>query len=120
MKAPYGVFNKSRRSNMILDILLMVRAASVNWAINEVEKQEASRAAAVRGTGPAGVRTSPVSAEARALSAKKHLTTVMKIDNKQALDTLELNNEDDLRRLAAEQRDRVQQRRAKPAPGLPR
>lgn len=77
------------------DLGLMVRAASVNWAINEVEKQEASRAAAVRETDRLEFDFVTLKRDLE----REHLTTVMKIDNKQALDTLELNNEDDLRRL---------------------
>jgi hypothetical protein len=77
------------------DLGLMVRAASVNWAINEVEKQEAARAAAVRETDRLEFDFVTLKRDLE----REHLTTVMKIDNKQALDTLELNNEDDLRRL---------------------
>ena len=77
------------------DLGLMVRAASVNWAINEVEKQEASRAAAVREADRLEFDFVTLKRDLE----REHLTTVMKIDNKQALDTLELNNEDDLRRL---------------------
>ena len=77
------------------DLGLMVRAASVNWAINEVEKQEASRAAAVRETDRLEFDFVTLKRDLE----REHLTTVMKIGNKQALDTLELNNEDDLRRL---------------------
>ncbi len=77
------------------DLGLMVRAASVNWAINEVEKQEAARAAAVRETDRLEFDFVMLKRDLE----REHLTTVMRIDNKQALDTLELNNEDDLRRL---------------------
>jgi hypothetical protein len=77
------------------DLGLMVRAASVNWAINEVEKQEATRAAAERETGRLEFQFETLRRDLE----REHLTTVMRIENKQALDTLGLNNEDDLRRL---------------------
>lgn len=77
------------------DLGLMVRAASVTWAVNDVEKQEATRAAAIRETERLEFEFVTLKRDLE----REHLTTVMRIDNKQALDTLELNNEDDLRRL---------------------
>ena len=77
------------------DLGLMVRAASVNWAVNEVEKQEAARAAAIRETDRLEFEFVTLKRDLE----REHLTTVMKIDYKQDLDKLGLNNEDDLRRL---------------------
>lgn len=77
------------------DLGLMVRAASVNWAINDVEKQEATRAAAERETNRLEFEFETLKRDLE----REHLTTVMRIDNKQSLDKLELTNEDDLRRL---------------------
>ncbi len=77
------------------DLGLMVRASSVNWAINDVEKQEAARAAAERETDKLEFDFVTLKRDLE----REHLTTVMKIDYKQDLDKLDLNNEDDLRRL---------------------
>ena len=77
------------------DLGLMVRASSVNWAINDVEKQEAARAAAERETNKLEFDFVTLKRDLE----REHLTTVMKIDYKQELDKLGLNNEDDLRRL---------------------
>lgn len=77
------------------DLGLMVRAASVTWAINEVEKQEAARAASVRETARLEFEFETLKRDLE----REHLTTVMRIDNKQALDKLGIENEDDLRRV---------------------
>lgn len=77
------------------DLGLMVRAASVTWALNEVEKQEATRAAAIRETERLEFEFTTLK---RSLE-REHESTIIRIDNKQALDKLDLNNEDDLRRL---------------------
>ncbi len=77
------------------DLGLMVRASSVNWAINDVEKQEAARAAAERETNKLEFDFVTLKRDLE----REHLTTVMKIDYKQDLAKLDLNNEDDLRRL---------------------
>lgn len=77
------------------DLGLMVRAASVTWQLNEVEKQEATRAAAIRDTERLEFEFTTLK---RSLE-REHQSTVIRLDNKQALDKLELNNEDDLRRL---------------------
>ena len=77
------------------DLGLMVRAASVNWAINEVEQQEATRNAAIRETDRLEFQFVTLKRDLE----REHLTTVMKIDYKQDLAKLDLNNEDDLRRL---------------------
>ncbi|MEQ1782889.1 MAG: hypothetical protein ABMA14_16105 [Hyphomonadaceae bacterium] len=77
------------------DLGLMVRASSVNWAINEVEQQEAARNAAIRETDRLEFQFTTLKRDLE----REHLTTVMKIDYKQDLAKLDLNNEDDLRRL---------------------
>ncbi len=77
------------------DLGLMVRAASVSWAINEVEKQEAIRAAAERETSRLEFEFTRLKRDME----REHETTLIKIDNKVALDKLDINNEDDLRRL---------------------
>ena len=77
------------------DLGLMVRAASVNWAVNEVEKQEAARAATVRETAKLEFDFENLKRDLE----REHLTTVIRLDNKQALDKLGIENEDDLRRV---------------------
>lgn len=77
------------------DLGLMVRAASVTWALNEVEKQEAARAAAIRETDKL---------EFEFLTLKRNLErehegTLIRVDNKQDLDKLAITNEEDLRRM---------------------
>ena len=77
------------------DLGLMVRAASVTWAINEVEKQEATKAASERESARLEFEFERLKRDLE----REHLTTLIKIDNKVALDKLEINNEDDLKRL---------------------
>jgi hypothetical protein len=77
------------------DLGLMVRAASVNWFINEVEKQEATRAAAERETDRLEFQFETLKRDLE----REHETTVIKLNNAVDLDKLNLNNEDDLRRL---------------------
>jgi hypothetical protein len=77
------------------DLGLMVRAASVNWFINEVEKQEATRAAAERETDRLEFQFETLKRDLE----REHETTVIKLNNTVDLDKLNLNNEDDLRRL---------------------
>lgn len=77
------------------DLGLMVRAASVNWAINEVEKQEAARAAAERETAKLEFEFENLKRDLE----REHLSTVMKVNYKQDLEKLDLTNEDDLKRL---------------------
>jgi hypothetical protein len=77
------------------DLGLMVRAASVTWAVNEVEKQEAAKASSERETARLEYEFERLKRDLE----REHLTTVFRIDNKVALDKLEINNEDDLRRL---------------------
>jgi hypothetical protein len=77
------------------DLGLMVRAASVNWFINEVEKQEAVRAAAERETERLEFQFETLKRDLE----REHETTIIKLNNTVDLDKLNLNNEDDLRRL---------------------
>jgi hypothetical protein len=77
------------------DLGLMVRAATVNWFINEVEKQEATRAAAERETDRLEFQFETLKRDLE----REHETTVIKLNNTVDLDKLNLNNEDDLRRL---------------------
>jgi hypothetical protein len=77
------------------DLGLMVRAASVNWAINEVEKQEAVRAAAVRETDRLEFQFETLKRDLE----REHETTVIKLNNTVDIEKLNLNNEDDLKRL---------------------
>ena len=77
------------------DLGLMVRAASVNWFINEVEKQEATRAAAERETDRLEFQFETLKRDLE----REHETTVIKLNNTVDLDKLNLNPEDDLRRL---------------------
>ena len=77
------------------DLGLMVRAASVNWAINEVEKQEAARAAAERETARLEFEFENLKRDLE----REHLSTTIRINYKQDLEKLNLNNEDDLKRL---------------------
>lgn len=77
------------------DLGLMVRAASVNWAINEVEKQEATRAAAVRETDRLEFQFETLKRDLE----REHETTVIKLNNTVDIEKLNLNNEDDLKRL---------------------
>jgi hypothetical protein len=77
------------------DLGLMVRAASVNWFINEVEKQEAVRAAAERETDRLEFQFETLKRDLE----REHETTIIKLNNTVDLDKLNLNNEDDLRRL---------------------
>jgi hypothetical protein len=77
------------------DLGLMLRAASVTWAINEVEKQEATKAASERESARLEFEFERLKRDLE----REHLTTLIKIDNKVALDKLEINNEDDLKRL---------------------
>lgn len=77
------------------DLGLMVRAASVNWAVNEVEKQEATRAAAVRETERLEFQFETLKRDLE----REHETTIIKLNNTVDIDKLNLNNEDDLRRL---------------------
>jgi hypothetical protein len=73
----------------------MVRAASVNWAVNEVEKQEAAQAAAVRETERLEFQFETLKRDLE----REHEGTLIRIDNKQGLDKLEIANEEDLRRM---------------------
>lgn len=77
------------------DLGLMVRAASVNWAINEVEKQEATRAAAIRETDRLEFQFETLKRDLE----REHETTVIKLNNTVDIEKLNLNNEDDLKRL---------------------
>jgi len=77
------------------DLGLMVRAASVNWAINEVEKLEAGRAAAERETSRLEFEFANLTRDLE----RENLSTVMRINYKQGLEKLSLTNEDDLKRL---------------------
>ena len=77
------------------DLGLMVRAASVNWAINEVEKQEAVRAAAIRETDRLEFQFETLKRDLE----REHETTVIKLNNTVDIEKLNLNNEDDLKRL---------------------
>ncbi len=77
------------------DLGLMVRAASVNWAVNEVEKQEAARAAAERETARLEFQFETLKRDLE----REHEGTLIRIGNKQELDTLGIKNEEDLRRL---------------------
>lgn len=77
------------------DLGLMVRASSVNWAINEVEKQEATRAAAIRETDRLEFQFETLKRDLE----REHETTVIKLNNTVDIEKLNLNNEDDLKRL---------------------
>lgn len=77
------------------DLGLMVRAASVNWAVNEVEKQEAARAAAERETARLEFQFETLKRDLE----REHEGVLIRIGNKQELDTLGIKNEEDLRRL---------------------
>lgn len=77
------------------DLGLMVRAASVNWAVNEVEKQEAARAAAERETARLEFQFETMKRDLE----REHEGSLIRIDNKQDLDKLAISNEEDLRRL---------------------
>lgn len=77
------------------DLGLMVRAASVNWAVNDVEKQEAARAAAERETARLEFQFETLKRDLE----REHEGTLIRIKNKQDLDALGIKNEEDLRRL---------------------
>lgn len=77
------------------DLGLLVRASSIDWAINEVEKQEATRAAAERETARLEFEFETLKRDLE----REHLTTIMKLDYKADVDREEIKNEDDLKRL---------------------
>jgi nucleotidyltransferase/DNA polymerase involved in DNA repair len=77
------------------DLGLMVRAASVSWALNEVEKAEYTRAAAERETAKLEFDFENLKRDLE----REHLTTAMKMNFKTGVDKLEVENEDDLKRL---------------------
>ncbi len=77
------------------DLGLLVRASSISWAINEVEKQEATRAAAERETARLEFEFETLKRDLE----REHLTTVMKMNYKGDVDKLTINNEEDLKRL---------------------
>ncbi|MEZ6030823.1 MAG: hypothetical protein R3C46_13870 [Hyphomonadaceae bacterium] len=77
------------------DLGLLVRASSVNWAINEVEKQEAVRAAAIRETDRLEFEFETLKRDLE----REHETTKIRLNNKVDIDKLNINNENDLRRL---------------------
>ena len=77
------------------DLGLLVRASSIDWAINEVEKQEATRAAAERETARLEFEFETLKRDLE----REHLTTVMKMNYKGEIDKLTITNEEDLKRL---------------------
>ena len=77
------------------DLGLMVRAASVNFAVNEVEKQEAARAAAIRETDKLEFEFVTLKRDLE----REHETTVFRMNNKTGVDKLSINNLEDVRRL---------------------
>jgi hypothetical protein len=77
------------------DLGLMVRASSLDWAVNEVEKQEATRAAAERETARLEFDFETLKRDLE----REHLTTVMKLDYKVGVDKKEIVNEQDLKNL---------------------
>ncbi len=83
------------RQRIAGDLGLLVRASSVNWAINEVEKQEAVRAAAIRETDRLEFEFETLKRDLE----REHETTKIRLNNKVDIDKLNINNEDDLRRL---------------------
>jgi len=77
------------------DLGLLVRAASVNWALNEVEKAEATRAAAERETAKLEFDFETLKRDLE----RENITTSVKMNFKSGIDKLEINNEDELKRV---------------------
>ena len=77
------------------DLGLIVRAASVSWALNEVEKAEATRAAAERETAKLEFDFETLKRDLE----RENITTSVKMNYKTGIDTLEIENEDALKRV---------------------
>ncbi len=77
------------------DLGLLVRAVSVSWALNEVEKAEATRAAAERETAKLEFDFETLKRDLE----RENITTSIKMNYKTGVDKLEIENEDDLKRV---------------------
>lgn len=77
------------------DLGLLVRAASVSWALNEVEKAEATRAAAERETAKLEFDYETLKRDLE----RENITTSIKMNYKTGIEKLEIENEDDLKRV---------------------
>jgi len=77
------------------DLGLLVRAASVSWALNEVEKAEAARATAERETAKLEFDFETLKRDLE----RENITTSVKMNFKSGIDKLEINNEDELKRV---------------------
>ena len=77
------------------DLGLIVRAASVSWALNEVEKAEATRAAAERETAKLEFDFETLKRDLE----RENITTSVKMNYKTGIEKLEIENADDLKRV---------------------
>lgn len=77
------------------DLGLIVRAASVSWALNDVEKAEATRAAAERETAKLEFDFETLKRDLE----RENITTSVKMNYKTGIDKLEIENEDELKRV---------------------
>lgn len=81
------------------DLGILIRHSSVEWALNDVEKAEISRAAAVRGAEEAEFQFAQLKREME----RQNETTELQITSKQGFDRLGLQNDADLQRLVMDQ-----------------
>jgi hypothetical protein len=81
------------------DLGILIRHTSVEWAINDIEKAEMARAAALRAAEAAEFQFEQIKRE----MAREHETTVLKMSSAQDIQKLKLQDEADLQRLVMDQ-----------------
>ncbi len=81
------------------DLGVLIRHSSVEWALNDVEKAEMARAAALRAAEEAEFQFAQLKREME----RQNESTVIQLTTKQDVDKLKLQNEADLERLVMDQ-----------------